>query len=193
MVDRKFQYVAPTKKKEFIFSSIGNLNKGKDFSRLIDAFCMAFDTGDSVMLRIGGGGPEKEKLQAQIDKLGRGNQIRLLGRLDREQTILEYINCDAFALASQFETFGMVYREALVTGRPIVTTNHGGFSSDDWSDEFGIMVPVRDTYALSKALRQLYTNYSDYNGMMISQKCHEQCSADLIGDKIEMLLSNVQN
>ena len=190
MVDRQFNYVPVNKKEEFIFSSIGNLNQGKDFYRLIKAFSLAFGVNDKVKMRIGGGGPEKKKLEKLIRKLGRTNQIELLGRLTREQTISEYINCDAFALASQFETFGMVYREALVTGRPIVTTDHGGFSNDDWHEEYGVKIPIKNTGALANALKSVVSNYSKYNGELISRICLNDCSADRIGDKLEAILES---
>ncbi len=188
MIDRQFKYVPEKEQKNFVFSSIGNLNPGKDFSILIKAFSLAFKPTDNVVLRIGGGGPEKEKLQKLISSLGREKQIQLLGRLTRKQTIEEYINCNVFALASRFETFGMVYREALVTGRPVVTTNHGGFSANDWHDEYGSMVPVQDLSSLVNALVNIYNNYRNYNGKEISEICLKDCSADIIGDKIEIIL-----
>ena len=191
MVDRQFKYVPVIQKEEFVFSSIGNLSRGKDFYRLIKAFSIAFSANEKVILRIGGGGPEKKKLEKLIKKLNRSNQIVLLGRLTREQTIEEYINCNAFALASQFETYGMVYREALVTGRPIVTTNHGGFSSDDWHDEYGIMIPKKNTGKLADALKKIVQDYAEYHGDTISKICLNDCSADVVGNKLEEILISV--
>lgn len=188
MIDRQFKYIPVQETDNFIFTSIGNLNKGKDFTRLIEAFCLAFERNDKVILRIGGGGPEFKTLHKQIDEAGRTSQILLLGRLNREQTLLEYANCNAFVLASKFETFGMVYREALITGRPIVTTDHGGFAPESWHEEYGYKVPIKDTKALSLAMKNLYVNYKLFDGTKISSLCLEECSPDLIGNRIEQML-----
>ena len=188
MIDSSFSYFPRNKNEKFTILSIGNLNKGKDFETLIRAFDKAFKKSDKIELRIGGGGPEKERLELLIRKLGRDKQICLLGKLTREQTLNEYRKCDCFAMASKFETYGMVYREALVTGRPIVTTNHGGFGKSDWHEEYGIMVPVHDIVALSEALKNIYNDYDKYNGAEISKLCIKDCSSDIIGKKIECVL-----
>lgn len=191
MVDRSFAYIPPLKKEKFVISSIANLNRGKGFDILIQAFSIAFSKDDNVVLRIGGDGKERNNIEKLIRSVGREHQIKLLGRLNRNQTIDEYKNCDCFALASNFETYGIVYREALVTGRPIITTDHGGFTNEDWDDSFGKKVPIKDIEAFAESLREVYENISLYDGKKISEKCLNSCSPDMIGRLIEekLLLS----
>lgn len=188
MIDRQFHYFEPKKNKKFVFLSIGNLYKAKGFDLLIKAFCKAFLPTDTVELKIGGDGPEKVNLRNLIESLGRNHQITLLGRLKRESTIEEYVNCNCFVLASYHETYGMVYREALITGRPIITTNHGGFSGCDWHDEYGYLIPVGDEIALVNSLKSMVKEYSNFNNQMISSLCSRDCSADIVGDQIEYYL-----
>ena len=188
MVDSSFCYSPRIPKDKFVISSIGNLNKGKDFATLINAFCVAFSKEDQVILRIGGGGPEEEALKTLISSHDRMHQITLLGRLTREQTIREYQYCDCFALASRFETFGLVYREALVTGRPIVSTNHGGFSRSDWHDEYGFLVSIGDVSGIASALIKMRENIDLFDGKKISTYCLADCSPDIIGKRIETVL-----
>lgn len=188
MIDRQFHYVAPKKNKNFVFLGVGNLYKAKGFDLLIRSFCKAFLPTDDVELKIGGDGPDKRKLKDLIESSGRNHQIKLLGRLKRESTIEEYVNCNCFVLASYHETYGMVYREALITGRPIITTNHGGFSGSDWHDEYGYIIPVGDEIALVNSLKKMVKEYSNFNPQMISSVCARGCSADVVGDKIDYYL-----
>ena len=188
MIDRRFVCVPPVKKEIFVFSSIGNLYKEKGFELLINAFCKAFDADQPVELRIGGGGPMLNHLQKLIDTNKRLNQIHLIGRLTREQTIQEYCNCDYFVLASNHETFGMVYREALITGRPIITTDHGGFSGSDWHECYGYKIPVGDEETLVSKLRSAVARGTTYNYKEISETCMKDCSAEKVGDLVENYL-----
>lgn len=193
MIDRRFRYTKPIKHEKFIFLGIGNLYKDKEFAMLISAFCKAFTKDDPVVLRIGGGGPEYQHLQEIISTNDRVHQIELLGILTRERTIEEYKNCDCFVLPSNHETFGMVYREALITGRPIITTDHGGFSGSDWHNIYGYKVPVGDERVLAESLSKMTIEASSYNHKLISTTCMNDCSAERVGDKIERILINASN
>ena len=184
MVDPGFRFQPRQMKDCFRFLSIANLYEGKGMKVLIEAFALAFPADAPVELVIGGNGPEYENLKKQIDALGRSGQIRLLGRLDRAQTIREYTRCDSFVLASRFETYGLVYREALATGRPIITTDHGGFSGADWHDAYGYKVPVDDVPALAERLKQMTVEYETFDLEAISGLCLEDCAPQKITKRL---------
>ena len=85
MVDSCFLYSPRNNKENINILSIGNLNKGKDFSTLIKAFCVAFSKEEKVCLRIGGGGPEEASLKALIEENERvENEVNALtsGNID---------------------------------------------------------------------------------------------------------------
>lgn len=188
MIDDRFVYCAPEAHEGFVFSAVANLNRGKRFDLLIQAFCEAFSADENVKLLIGGGGNEKENLLQLISQNQREHQIQLLGRVDREQTLRVYQESDCFALPSAFETFGIVWREAMAVGRPVITTDHGGWSSEDWSEDFGIMIPVDDKQALVAALKAMRSEYAKYDLKKISQFAHENYDSQVIGKRIEAIL-----
>jgi glycosyltransferase involved in cell wall biosynthesis len=188
MIDRRFKYLAPIKHDRFIFLGIGNLYKTKGFELLIRAFCNAFSVDEKVELRIGGSGPEWRTLNQMVIKQNRMIQIKLLGNLTREQTIEEYVNCNCFVLPSQHETFGMVYREALITGRPIITTDHGGFSGTDWHNTYGYKINIDAEDELIVALKEMRKNIDNFDTKKISKTCELNCSAVIVGNKIENIL-----
>lgn len=188
MINDGFVYCQPVKHDGFVFSAVANLNKGKRFDLLIRSFCEAFAPEEDVRLLIGGSGEMKRTLLQLIKENQREHQIQLLGRLNRAQTIQLYQNCDCFALPSAFETFGIVWREAMAVGRPVITTDHGGWSPEEWSEDFGIMIPVDDQCALTDALKTVRDSYSSYDLEKISQFATENYSARIIGQRLESLL-----
>lgn len=188
MINDGFVYSPPVKHDGFVFSAVANLNKGKRFDLLIRSFCEAFSPEEDVRLMIGGSGEEKESLLQLIRENQREHQIQLLGRLDRAQTIQLYQSCDCFALPSAYETFGIVWREAMAVGRPIITTDHGGWSPEEWSDDFGVMIPVDDQNALTAALKSVRNCYSTYDLERISRFATENYSAKIIGKRLEAIL-----
>ena len=192
MIEECFKYHPHPKNNAdyFVFSSIGNLNHRKRFLLLVEAFCEAFNREDKVILRIGGDGEQRNEINKVIYDNNRENQILLLGSISREESLDEYINCNCFVLPSSSESFGLVYREAMAVGRPIITTNHGGFDND-WSDKYGIMINIDNKMELINALINIKNNINKYDGKLISKECLFRCSSENIIKQISELMKNV--
>lgn len=172
------------KREQFVFFSLSRLEADKCVGLLIEAFCEAFGKDDKVCLRIGGDGTEYEKLQKSIACLRRDHQVFLLGRLDRAESVNEMKNCDAFALPSRHETFGLVWREALCAGRPVITTEHGGFGPSDWKQSYGYMIPVDDLDALVSALKNMYSCYDTFELKTISDENRVKYSPESVSSQL---------
>src|SRR5699024_325621 len=133
--------------------------------------------------RIAGAGKEYEFLKMRIESYNKKDQIHLLGRLDREQMLKEYEMCDCFVLLSEYETFGIVYREALAVGRPIISSRNGGIE-ENWDDNFGLLIKDNTVETAGEALKFLYNNYDKYDCKKISQLCKKLYSESVIAKKI---------
>ena len=182
MVDSQcFQYLDKAKNDApFVFVSVGNLIPIKAFDNLIEAFAQVKD--DSKLLIIGDG-PERERLQNQIKNLQLEAQVKLLGQLKRDEINKVYQESHVFVLASQSETFGVSYIEAMYAGLPVIATRCGG--PESFVDESnGLLVPVNDIDALALAMLTLRQNYHEYKPKQISENCIMQFSPDVIADKI---------
>lgn len=191
MIHNNFRYCPRTDHEGFVFFACGTLIPRKGFSELIAAFSKEFGTDKNIILRIGGSGEQERQLKDLINENEMEDRITLLGQLNRDDTIREYKDCDCFVLPSKAETYGLVYREALAIGRPIISTMHGGFAENDWHNEYGKLIPVDDEKALRSAMRQIVLSYSQYEQDKISQLVLRECSEETVSRKIHHELATV--
>ena len=139
-----------------IIVSLGRLVPYKGYSTLIDAAAL-LDADYQVL--IGGMGPLRESLQAQIDALGIQDRVQLLGYVPDEMVPTLFGACDVFVLSSVMKTeaFGIVQIEAMSCGRPVVATKIPG-SGTAWVNEdgtSGLNVDPSDAEALADAIRRI--------------------------------------
>ena len=174
---------------KFTFFSCAFLEEGKGMEDLISAFTKAFK-GDNVILRIGGNGSIKEKLQKLINEYEMDDQIELLGALSRKQVSYEMHNCNAFALPSEHETFGVVYIEAMACGKPVVGTDNGG-AEDIIKDYNGIIAKKKDVESIKNALIEIKDNYNTYDSALISGKTVLDYSKDKLIEHLKGVYSKV--
>ncbi len=191
MINPCFTYKDRVNKDKFLFLSIGSLIKRKGFDLLVKAFSEEFSNNDDVELIIAGAGIEKDNLNKMILKYNMKDKIRLIGQISREETLKYYEKSDCFVLASRAETYGLVYREALGVGRPIISTKHGGFTDEDWHNEYGELIDINSLEQLKNAMRKIYVNYNEFNLKLISETCLNDCSEEKVSELISNKLFNV--
>lgn len=162
--------------------TLSNLKVMKRVDMLIRAFCAAFPDGDADLV-VGGDGEERIRLKALAASLPCSECIHFLGALDRQQVRSEFAQCSFFALASEYETFGVVLIEALAMGRPVVATNSGGPSSIVHSKN-GLLVPLHDELALSQAMQRMATNLRDYVAAELRADCVARFSAEAVSARL---------
>ena len=80
----------------------------------------------SARLDIVGEGPDLAELQALAQRLGVHDRVRFVGALDHDAVMERLAATDALVLASTHEGLPHVVLEALVSGKPIVSTAVGG-------------------------------------------------------------------
>lgn len=167
----------------FVFLHISSLDSNKAADLLIKAFSRAFGGDYKVSLRIGGEGPMRGALEKVALELGVAGQVQFLGKLVRNSVIRELQACNAFALSSRHETFGVVLIEALALGKPVIATRCGGPESIVRKQD-GFLVDIDDVAGLSWAMRQIRDNYDNYDSVKIRASCAARFSEQAVTEKL---------
>ncbi|MBZ2174078.1 glycosyltransferase [Schnuerera sp. xch1] len=193
IVDTKLFTYSPNKENEcFNFISIGGLIERKRMDLTIEAFASAFKNNEKVTLTIFGDGPERKKLEELIRRHNIDNKVKLMG-LQSRKIISEYLKkSNYFVLASQAETFGVVYIEALASGIPVIATKCGGPESFV-NENNGLMIDVNDKKQLTEAMKHMYNNMDKYDRKSIAIETKEKFSTETIADKIIDVYEKILN
>lgn len=166
----------------FRFISVGSLIPRKGYDSLIKAFSK-LDSNIEVSLEIVGKGEEYDNLQQLIIKYNQEKRIRLTGVKTPEEVSEMVGNSDCFVLASQSETFGIVYIEAMAKGLPVIATRCGG-PEEFVNKDNGLLVDVGNCDALTEAMVYMMDHKNLYNKEKIRQFCLDHYSESAIADQI---------
>lgn len=170
--------------------TVGGLIPLKKMDLLIDAFYKAFNADKKVTLNIYGEGPELQRLQNKIMSY-RLNECIFLRGLQKRSVIAEQMkNSSFFVLASESETFGVAYIEAIASGLPVIATDCGG-PKEFMTKTNGLIIPVNNLEALTNALVYMREHWSQYNSTKISEEIISKYSEGAIAKKLTDVYKNV--
>ena len=167
---------------DFTFFSVAFLEGEKGFDTLIKSFAKVYKN-KNVKLVIGGDGSQKEWLKGIAKENVVEPQVLFTGALSREEVASWMNKCDIFVLPSRYETFGVVYIEALASGKPVIATFNGG-AEDIINEEVGVLVEIDNVNKLAQAMEKVRENYNKYNPESLRNYCTEKFSANVIIKKI---------
>lgn len=85
-------------------------------------------------------------------------RVTLAGRLPQPEVDRWLQTADVFVAPSLYESFGLVFPEAMRWGTPVVGTTAGGIPEVVTAGETGVLVPPGDPVTLAAALAQLLTD-----------------------------------
>jgi len=106
-----------------------------------------------VQLEIHGEGPDRGRIEAEIQRLGIWERARLHGAIARPQEALAEM--DVLVLPSEAEGFGLVLIEAMAAGVPVVATDVPGIREVVRNEITGLLVPVNSPGALAAAITRV--------------------------------------
>lgn len=84
-----------------------------------------------------------------------GDRVRFLGWVQEAELERLYRECDLFVGPSLYESFGLIYTEAMNRGKAVVACQAGGAAEIVVDGETGRLVPPGDAPALAEALAEL--------------------------------------
>ena len=105
---------------------LGRLVVWKGADILLDVFDEVRKLTPSAELWIIGDGPERERLQRQVEALGLSHAVTFHGWADPKECSRLMSQCDVFLHPSLWDCGGAVVLEAMALGLPVVALNWGG-------------------------------------------------------------------
>jgi 1,2-diacylglycerol 3-alpha-glucosyltransferase len=124
---------------------VGRIAHEKNIEFLLHSFKRLRARLPQAMFVIAGEGPALNALRQLARQLGLAEDVRFVGYLDRERTLLDcYAAAQVFVFASRTETQGLVLLEAMAQGAPIVSTAELGASSILTPDSGALVVPEQE-------------------------------------------------
>lgn len=159
--EEKIEWFCDSDKKRLL--AVGRLTHEKNFSHLIDTCAKLFNAGCQFQLLILGEGPERENLERQIQELRIEEIVELKGFCVNPYPYMK--KADIIVCSSLYEGISTVVQEALILGRPVVTTPCTGMKELLGNSEYGLIAENTDD-GLYKSLSfmlttdQMLTEYS---------------------------------
>jgi phosphatidylinositol alpha-mannosyltransferase len=138
-------------KLNIVFVSRLERRKGMDY--LLPAFEeVKRNIPASRLIIVGPGTRLRKGYENWVKKHGLGDVV-FVGRVSYADLPRYYRTADVFCVpATGRESQGAILLEAMATGRPIVATNIDGYATVVTHGEQGLLVPPRDSHALTVAL-----------------------------------------
>jgi glycosyltransferase involved in cell wall biosynthesis len=134
----------------FLVLSVANLRACKNHQMLIEAAAEVVRARPDALFLLAGEGPLREQINAEIQRRGLGDHMRLLGRVPDAYRLIAA--ADLLVLSSHNEGLPVVAMEALGAGVPVVATEVGGLPDIITSGQNGILTRPGSPSALAEGL-----------------------------------------
>ena len=151
---------------------VGRLEKRKGIQDLFAAIPAVLDRHPDVRFTIAGSDNSTEDGFADEagvsysayfaqEYAGYVDRVRFLGFVDEDRLQELYRSCDIFVAPSLYESFGLIYLEAMNFARPVIGCNAGGPRDIIVDGETGLLVPPADPEALGEAISRLVASQDE--------------------------------
>ncbi|MFQ5645596.1 MAG: glycosyltransferase [bacterium] len=144
----------PAEADEFNIITVSRLIERKGLDYLIKA--LPEIPNPRTKLTIIGEGNLQNKLKLLARELGVYDRVDFPGFVEHRHLPEYYRNADLFVLPSKNEGMSNTVLEAMACALPVITTDTGG--TDELIRDNGIIIPMEDSGAISRAVREIMTD-----------------------------------
>lgn len=175
LIRTRAEAFVPSMPDVFTFVCVGRLSKEKGLDRLLQACAQLEKMGEVFRLLILGDGPEREKLRTLRNQLRLENHITFLGYQENPYPYMKAADC--ILCSSYYEGMSTVVTEALILGKPVLTTRCAGMEELLGDSEYGLIVENSSggifrgmhTFLANPSLCQHYSNAAAQRSHLFSK------------------------
>jgi len=189
--ERNFPCTPLPDKEPFTFLTVSSMLESKGIHDLLVAISLLARKGVETRHVLVGSGPDLKRFQTMAEQMKINDRIQWLGAVNRANLPKLFSESHAFVLPSHLETFGIVYAEAIASGRPVIATRCGGPESIVNSVN-GILVGVNDPEALSEAMCRMIEGIDAYQPEEIHLDFMKRFSRQVVTKQLVDLYNQVQ-
>lgn len=191
MVDERLFAIGPPQAGKIIFFTLCGISVQKGIDHLLEAIALWNPPANQFEFRIGGDGPQRAAYQAKAEALGIGDRVHWLGAVSRVQAPALFRDCHIYVMPSRHESFGVVYAEAIASGKPVIATRCGGPESIVNASN-GLLVDIGDVLALAQAMQTLATHWEQYDSQAIRKNFEQRFSRHAVVEQLLALYHEVK-
>ncbi|APD07803.1 N-acetyl-alpha-D-glucosaminyl L-malate synthase [Flavobacteriaceae bacterium UJ101] len=140
---------------EKLLVHVSNFREVKNVPHVVEVFHLVQKKIKAKLLLIGVG-PEREKVELLVRKLGLEDQVFFLGKIRQLYQIL--CACDLFVLPSSQESFGLAALEAMAASLPVISSNAGGIPEVNVEGVTGYLSNIGDIEEMAENAIELLSN-----------------------------------
>lgn len=173
-----------------VLLSLSRVAYEKRIDKILAAMPAVLTQAPETVLLVVGDGPAREDLEHQAQNLGIGDHVRFIGQVDHSDVPDYYRAADIFVSASDSESQGLTYIEALAAERKVVALSAAYTNSllDDPA--------IGTTFTTQAEMVSQLVNYLQHPHVFDdpaprSAKLHA-ISADLFGDRVLKVYAKAQ-
>ncbi len=139
---------------------LGRLTREKGLFEAVAAMkIIAADSNlGEIELVIAGSGPAQATLETQIEEMGLGTRVKLIGPLFGSDKVRFLQQSDVFIFPSYHEGLPYSILESLAAGTPVIASNVGGIPDAVIHGTHGLLIAPRDPVQIADAIRKLASN-----------------------------------
>jgi glycosyltransferase involved in cell wall biosynthesis len=164
--EAKARLAAP--KTGLLIGAMGRLSPEKRFDLLVKAVASLACQGLDIHLWIAGEGPERSKIEAEVEKHALHHRVKLLGLVADPRLFLQAV--DIFVLSSEREGLPNVVLEAMAMETPVIATRIAGVPGLLSDGQCGALVDPGSAECLSKEIERMADSANERTRLAVAAR-----------------------
>lgn len=166
-------------------------NRAKGLDILLQALALVnARPGIDWSLEVLGDGPARSEFEALARELRLAERVSFAGWCPPTGVAARLQAASCFVMASDYETFGLAYMEALALGRPVIGCAVGALPEliPDWA---GLLVAPKNPEAIAEAVRRMSVERERFVPERLAEHARRTCSPELFREQVTAVYERV--